>query len=156
MIKTIFIWTSRILGAFAVFVMPMIYLIWKYGGSETTTEIVTSTESSMPMLILIVISMFGLILVMWLGSQILSIYWDYVKKNPFGFISTLTFGSVILLVTLLGIQWLNKLSDLINYDTTSFINDLNLYKHSMYVVLAWVGIGLIISLSGFIYEKVSA
>lgn len=149
----VLVWLGRILGAFAVFVMPIIYLIWKYGGTETTTQVVTSTESSMPMLILLVISLFGLILVMWLGSQILSIYWDYVKKNPFGFISTLTFGSVILLVTLLGIQWINKLSDLISYDTTQFITDLTLYKHSMYVVLAWVGIGLTISLAGFIYEK---
>jgi len=154
MVRKLFIWASRIFGAFAVFVMPIIYLLWKY--NKTTTTTVTSTESSMPMLILLIISLFGLILIMWLGSQVLSIYWDYVKKNPFGFISTLTFGSVILLVTLLGIQWINKLADLINYDTTQFISDLALYKHSMYVVLAWVGIGLVISLSGFIYEKVTA
>lgn len=152
MVRKIFIWVLKIVGAFAVFVMPMIYLVWKFNGTET----VTSTTSSMPMAILLIISLFGLILIMWLGSQILSIYWEYVKKHPFGFVSTLTFGSIILLVTVLGIQWINKLSDLINYNSTRFIEDLGLYKHSMYVVLAWVGIGLVISLAGFIYEKATA
>ena len=148
----IIIWVARLGSIALVFIAPIVYLVWKYGG----TEVVEVTESSMPILILLLISGFALIIIMWLGSQVLVIYWDYIKRHPFGAISTLSFGSIILVLTLLAIQWINKFKDLIEYNTERFMNDLDMYKGSLNVVLIYVSIGLGLALIGYIWEKATS
>lgn len=145
----VIIWTAKLGSIALVFIAPIVYLIWKYGG----TEIVETTESSMPIPILLLISGFTLIIIMWLGSQVLVVYWDYIKRHPFGAISTLSFGTIILVLTLLAIQWVNKLSDLIEYNSQRFVEDLTMYRASMYVVIIYVSIGLALALTGYIWEK---
>jgi len=145
----IIIWTARLSSITLVFIAPITYLIWKYGG----TEIVEETQSSMPIPILLLVSAFALIIIMWLGSQVLVVYWDYIKRHPFGAISTLSFGTIILVLTLLGIQWVNKLNDLIEYNAQRFIDDLTMYRGSMNVILVYVSLGLGLALVGYIWEK---
>ena len=148
----VIIWTARLGSIALVFIAPIVYLIWKYGG----VEVVEETQSSMPIPILLLITGFALIIIMWLSSQVIVLYWDYIKHHPFGAISTMSFGSIILILTLLGIQWVNKLNELIEYNAQRFMDDLIMYRGSMYVVIIYVGIGLGIALFGFIWEKATS
>jgi len=147
-------WVLGISGIALIFIAPISYLIWKYGGTTTTT--VEVTNSSMPIIILLIISAFALVVITWLGSQILVVYWEYIKKHPFGQISTMSFGAIILVLTILGIQWINKFADLVNYNAEQFINDLDTYKGSMNVILIYVAIGLGLSLASYIWNKATA
>lgn len=148
----VIIWTAKLGSIALVFIAPIVYLIWKYGG----VEVVEETQSSMPLPILLIITGFALIIIMWLGSQVLVVYWDYIKHHPFGAISTMSFGMIILVLTLLFIQWVNKLNDLIEYNAQRFMDDLAMYRGSMYVVLIYVGIGLALALTGYIWEKATS
>jgi hypothetical protein len=148
----VIIWTARLGSIALVFIAPIVYLIWKYGG----VEVVEETQSSMPIPILLLITGFALIIIMWLSSQVIVLYWDYIKHHPFGAISTMSFGSIILILTLLGIQWVNKLNDLIEYNAQRFMDDLSMYRGSMYVVVIYVSIGLGLALAGFIWEKATS
>ena len=48
--------SAKIIALGLIFVAPIIYLIWKYGGSET--EVIEITTNSMPIAILILITVF--------------------------------------------------------------------------------------------------
>ncbi len=141
--------TLRILAIIGVFIAPTLHLFIAYSGEE----IIESTQSSMPMGILLVISIFVLILIMWLGSQVLVVYWEYVKKHPFGEVTIFTFGTVILAISFLLIQWINKFSELINYNSVLFIADLETYKQSMAWIVMYVSIGLACAIGSFIWRK---
>lgn len=147
----VFIWFFRINSIIWVFIAPTIYLLWKFGGKETI--MIESTENSMPILILLVISLFVLITVMWLGSQAIVVYWEYVKKHPFGSVSVFTFGSVILALSVLIIQWINKFTDLIEYNAERFTLDLEVYRGSLSVIVIYVSIGLACAVTSFIWRK---
>jgi len=149
MLNKVIIWVSRIVAMFLVFIYPIIYLINKFGGTET----VQSTQSSMPLVILLIITMLGVIAIGFLINQVFIVYWQYIKSHPFGFISILSFGLIISLVITLAISWLSKLNNLITENTTLFLSDIALYKSSMIHLLVYVGIGLLVGLIGFVYEK---
>jgi hypothetical protein len=148
----VIIWVARLGSIALVFIAPIVYLVWKYGG----VEVVEETQSSMPIPILLLISGFAFIIIMWLGSQVIVVYWDYIKHHPFGAISTMSFGAIILILTLLSIQWVNKLNDLIEYNAQRFMDDLTMYRGSMYVVVIYVSIGLGLALAGYIWEKATS
>jgi hypothetical protein len=150
----IIIWIARLGSIALVFIAPITYLIWKYGGSET--ELVEVTTNSMPILILFIISIFVLVVIMWLGSQVLVVYWEYVKKHPFGEVSVFTFGGVILALTVLINLWLAKLNDIIEYNAEQFLTDISLYKDSLIVIIWYVAIGLALAVFGFIWNKATA
>ncbi len=93
---------------------------------------------------------------MWLGSQVLVVYWEYVKKHPFGEVSVFTFGGVILALTVLINLWLAKLNDIIEYNAEQFLTDISLYKDSLIVIIWYVAIGLALAVFGFIWNKATA
>ena len=147
----IIIKTTQLGAIVMIFIAPIVYLLWKYGGSET--QIVEITTNSMPITILLLISAFVLVIIMWLGSQIIVVYWNYIKTHPFGSVSTMTFGGLILAVTLLGIQWVNKFIDVIQANADQFTSDLTVYRGSMNVILIYVGVGLLLSVISYVWEK---
>ena len=145
----IILWFFRVCSIVLVFIAPLVYLIMKYSGKV----VVEDTQSSMPVIILLFITVLVLVLIMWLGSQVLVVYWEYVKKHPFGSVSVFTFGTIILALSFLMIQWIDKFTNLIEYNTARFVTDLSTYKGSMSVIIIYVSIGLASAVAGFIWRE---
>ena len=130
-----------------VFIAPLIYIWWKYGGSKT--ELVEVTTNSMPIPILIILSVFVVMLVSYVFSQTLHL----IADSPFGYGSIFFFGTLIGAISFISYIWLAKLSDLITYNAGQFVLDLEIYKHSVTIILVYIISGLMIGLVGFIYKK---
>ena len=145
--KSIVVTLSKIVSLGLIFGGSLIYLITKYSGSSTT--VVEVTTNSMPIAILIIITFVVIIFIAWLGSSTMAA----IKDTPFGFGGILLYGSLIGSIAFLGIYWIDKVADLVDYDSTQFLNDLATYKDSVQVVLAFIVSGLVIALLGFVYEK---
>jgi hypothetical protein len=139
--------SAKIIALGLIFIAPIIYLIWKYGGSET--EVIEITTNSMPIAILILITVFVIVLVLYIGSSTMSA----IKDSPFGYGGIYMYGTLIGAISFLGIYWIDKVADLIDYDSTQFLLDLATYKHSVQVVLTYIVAGLVIATAGFIYKK---
>lgn len=145
--KSLVVTTSKIIALGLIFLAPMIYLTMFYGGSETTT--VEVTTNSMPIIILIMISLLVVVFIAWLGSSTMSA----INDNPFGFGGIYMYGAIIGGLSVLGLFWLNKLRDLINYDVSQFLFDMDIYKSSIQYVITFIAAGIIVATAGFIYEK---
>lgn len=145
--KSLVVTTSKIIALSLIFAAPLIYLIMLYGGSETTT--IEVTTNSMPIVILIVISLLVLVFIAWLGNATMAA----INDHPFGFGGIYMYGVLIGGVSVLALFWLNKLTDLINYNVVLFLIDLDLYKESIQQVITFIVAGLVIASAGFIYEK---
>ena len=135
----------------AIFIAPIWYLIGQYSSSETV--IVETTENSMPILVLLLISVLVGILVIWVITQFIVLYWETIKKKPFGFVSTLSFGTVTALSAGTAMLWLYKLKDLINANTQVFLDNIDMYIHNLLIILLWIGAGFLVGIFGFIWEK---
>jgi len=138
---------AKIIAIGSIFIAPIIYLWWKYGGSET--EVIEITTNSMPIIILLIVSVLGITFIAWLGSATMS----SINDHPFGYGGIYMFGSIIGGLTLLGLFWLNKLEDLINYNVVQLLEDMSIYRGSIHVVLSFIATGLVIATAGFIYKK---
>lgn len=145
--KSLVVTTSKIIALGLIFLAPIIHMLIRFGGSETTT--IEVTTNSMPMIILIMISLLVIVFIMWLGSSTMSA----INDHPFGFGGIYMYGSIILGVSVLALFWLNKLKDLINYDVSQLLIDLDVYKGSIQYVITYIVAGLVIASAGFIYEK---
>ena len=139
--------SCKIIALGLIFIAPIAYLLWKYGGSET--EVIEITTNSMPMAILLLISIFVIVLVLYIGSSTMSA----IQDNPFGYGGIYMFGTLIGAISFLGIYWIDKVADLIDYDPSQFLNDLATYKHSVQIVLSYIVAGLVIATAGFLYKK---
>ena len=148
--KTI-VWLSKMFMIVAIFIAPSWYLIREYSNSET--KIVETTENSMPMLVLILVSIFAGVIVIWVMVQIKVLYWEIIKKKPFGFVSTLSFGVVTVAIAGIAMAWLYKLKDLINANTQVFLDNIDMYLHNLLIILLWIGAGFLVGIFGFIWEK---
>jgi hypothetical protein len=145
--KSLVVTLSKIVALGLIFVAPMIYLIILFGGSETTT--IEVTTNSMPIVILIIISLLVIVFIAWLGSSTMSA----INDHPFGFGGIYMYGAIIGGLSVLALFWLNKLNDLIQYDVSQFLIDLEIYKGSIQYVITFIVSGLVIATAGFIYEK---
>jgi hypothetical protein len=145
--KSLVVTTSKIVALGLIFFAPLIYLITLFGGSETTT--VEVTTNSMPIVILIIISLLVIVFIAWLGSSTMAA----INDHPFGFGGIYMYGAIIGGVSALSLFWLNKLRDLVNYDVSQFLLDLDIYKGSIQYVITFIAAGLVIATAGFIYEK---
>ena len=135
----------------AIFIAPSWYLIGQYSSNETV--IVETTENSMPILVLILVSIFVGIVVIWVITQFIVLYWETIKKKPFGFISTLSFGGITALTTGVAMLWLYKIKDLINANSQVFLDNIDMYIHNLLIILLWIGGGFLAGIFGFIWEK---
>lgn len=145
--KSLVVTLSKIIALGLIFGGSLIYLIIKYSGSETKT--IEVTTNSMPLVILIIITVVVLVFIAWLGSSTMAA----IKDTPFGFGGIFLYGMLIGSISFLGIYWIDKVADLVDYDPSQFLADLATYKDSMQVVLSFIVSGLVIALAGFIYEK---
>ena len=139
--------TAKIIALIMIFIAPLIYLAIKFGGSET--HVVEVTTNSMPITILLLISLLVLVFIAYLGSATM----NAINDHPFGYGGIYMYGVIIGGVAFLGLFWINKVDDLVNFDTTQFLNDLATYRSSIHVVLSYIVIGLVIATAGFIYKK---
>jgi hypothetical protein len=137
----------KITGASLIFIAPLVYLYWKYKQTETYT--VEVTDTSLPMVITILLSVILIFGISWLFSQTKA----YINDNPFGYGSIIFFGGLLGAVSFIGMMWLSKIEDLINANVGQFLIDLATYKHSIWIVLAYVISGIVVAISGFIIEK---
>ena len=139
--------TAKIIALIMIFIAPIIYLAIKFGGSET--HVIEVTTNSMPITILLLISLLVLVFIAYLGSATM----NAINDHPFGYGGIYMYGVIIGGVAFLGLFWINKVDDLVNFDTTQFLNDLATYRSSIHVVLSYIVIGLVIATAGFIYKK---
>lgn len=137
----------RIVSLAFIFPVPIIYLLIKFTNKEIET--VTVTTNSTPIVILIAVSVLVIFFVSYVFSQTMA----YIKDKPFGYGSIFFFGGLLGGVVVVGIMWLSKLEDLINYNVTQFMNDIIIYKTSMMYVLGSIILGLVIGVAGLVYEK---
>lgn len=140
-------WCFKVTSLVLIFVAPMIYLLWKY--NKTNTEVVEVTTNSMPIFIVIILSVFIIMLVSFLFSQTM----NAIKDSPFGYGSIYFFGGLIGSISFVAIMWIDKLSDLINYNVIEFLNDLATYKHSMWIILIYILAGLFVATTGLVIKK---
>ena len=137
---------SKLVAIGLIFIAPLIYLVQKFSNEEVIPE---HTNSSMPLLILVMLSIVLILFISFLFSQLMA----YMKDNPFGYSSIFFFGSLVATVSFLGISWINKLNDLVEYNTAQFMTDLEVYAHSMVIVLVYVLSGMIVGAVGLAYKK---
>ena len=147
--KSAIVILSKIVAIGLIFIAPMISLLVEYTDNET--QVVEVTTSSMPNIILIIISLLLVVFIAWLGNSTMAAIHDH----PFGFGSIYMFGSIILGLSVLAMFWLSKLDNLINYNVTQFLSDIMTYKASLQYVIAYIVAGLVIATAGFIYQKTS-
>lgn len=147
--KSLVVTLSKIVALCLIFLVPVIHMIVSFGGSQTSTVTVDVTTNSMPIIILIMISLLLLVFVAWLGKSTMSA----INDHPFGFGGIAMYGTIIGGISVLALFWLNKLKDLINYDVSQFLIDLDIYKSSIQYVITYIAAGLVIAIAGFIYEK---
>ena len=139
---------SKLIAIGLIFIAPLWYLVWKFSNEVVIAE---HTNSSMPLLILVLVSLFSILLVSYIFSQLMA----YMKDNPFGYSSIFFFGSLLAVISFLAISWLNKLEDLINFNVEQFMADVEVYKHSILIVLVYVVSGMIVGTVGLTYKKLS-
>lgn len=137
----------KIVSVALIFVAPIVYLLWKY--SKTNTQVVEVTTNSMPIFVVILISILSIGLIFWIFSQTMAL----IKDNPFGYGSILFAGALMGVTALLGMLWLDKIIDLINHNVEAFTTDLTVYKGSTKVVLLYIISGLLIGTTGIIIKK---
>ena len=147
--KSAIVILSKIVAIGLIFIAPMISLLVEYTDNET--QVVEVTTSSMPTIILIIISLLLVVFIAWLGNSTMAAIHDH----PFGFGSIYMFGSIILGLSVLAMFWLSKLDNLINYNVTQFLSDILTYKASLQYVIAYMVAGLVVATAGFIYQKTS-
>lgn len=139
----------RIAGILLVFAAPIIHLTQKY----RSTTVVTTTENSMPMLVLLLVSVMALGLLLWVTSSVRLMYIEELKRHPFGAISVITVGTTILAIAIVALQWLRKLSDLVNHNAELFAQDITVYSDAVQIVAMYVGIGLACTVGAFVWRK---
>ena len=76
-----------------------------------------------------------------------------INDSPFGYGSIYFFGGLILSVSIIGLIWIDKLSDIINFNVAQFITDLTTYKHSLWIVFIYIVSGLCVATVGIVYKK---
>lgn len=145
--KSLVVTTSKIVALGLIFIAPIIYLSVLFGGSETST--IEVTTNSMPITILIIISLLVIVFIAWLGSSTMAA----INDHPFGFGGIFMYGAIIGGLSVLALFWLNKLKDLISYDVNQFLLDVDVYKGSLQYVITFIAAGIIIASAGFIYDK---
>lgn len=131
-----------------IFIAPLAYLIWKFGDKQT--EMVEVTTNSMPIPILIIVSIFAVMAISYIFSQTLHL----IADNPFGFGSIFFFGSLMAIICVVAYLWLNKVYDLIDTNAIEFMANIDVYKHSILIVSVYIACGLVIGTGGFIFKKV--
>jgi hypothetical protein len=144
------IWLSRVWYVVWIIPVPIGYLIWKYNKVQTTT--VDVTTNSMPIWILLVIAFLSFLFVTLVGVNLIVFFWEYIKKNIFGFITTSIFALLILLFTLNGMGAIDKLQDLIKNSVDEFLVDMTTWRGSLVVISYYVVIGAFGGALGFVYE----
>ena len=90
--------------------------------------------------------------VIGLSTQMLVLYIDKAKVNPFSFAVTMPFALVIFAVTWFARIWVDKINLLIEINAERFMNDLSTYSYSLGVVMIWVGVGLLLGIASIIFE----
>ena len=88
-------------------------------------------------------------LTLWIFSQTMAL----IKDNPFGYGSILFIGAVMCLISFLGMIWLDKIIDLIEYNVEQFTTDLTTYRGSTKIVLIYGISGLITAITGLVIKK---
>ena len=145
--KSIVVILAKIIAVALLSIAPLIHLMVEYSSSEV--QVIEVTTNSKPMVILLIMTILGMGLIAYIGSSTM----QAIKDSPFGFGGIYMFGTIILGVSVLGLYWLQKLDDLVNYNVTQFLIDLAIYKDSLQYVIAYMVAGLIIATAGFIYQK---
>lgn len=128
-----------------IFICSPVYLIWKYRKTET----IEITTDSMPIIITIAVSIFVLFIISYIFSQLMSA----IKDSPFGYGSIFFFGILILGVSIIGLIWIDKINDLVEYNVARFLSDLAIYKHSIWIVFVYIVSGLCVATAGYVYKK---
>ena len=136
---------SKLIALLLIFVAPLFYLVQKFNNEEVIPE---HTNSSMPLLVLIIISLVAILAVSYLFSQLMA----YMKDSPFGYSSIFFFGALLATISFLVMSWINKLNDLVEYNAGQFMLDLEVYARSMLVVFAYVVSGMIVGALGLAYK----
>lgn len=136
-------------GMGLIFVAPIVYLIWKY--NRSTTQVVEVTTNSMPLIIIGLLSVVIVVFISFVFSNVKAL----IKEHPFGYESTYFYGALIGGLLFIAVMFIDKVIDLINANTAQFITDLTLYKHSAWVMIAYILVGLLMSASGQIIEKLA-
>lgn len=138
----------RIVSAILVFVVPFIIIFKNFGG----TTVIETTQSNMPLFFLILMTIFGVVVIAMLFSQIIIHLWENIKKNPIGFISTLSFGIILLIIVLISKQWLYKLQTNIETNAPVLIDNITLYTKTLVQITWSIIIGFALGLVGYIIE----
>jgi len=137
-------WALKIAGMVFVFIVPIIYLIDKFDNKI----VVESTENSMPIPILLIVTAMIVVAISWLFSQVLNL----IKDKPFGFGSILFFGVFMLAISFLGNMWLGKIEELITVNTQAFLSDIGTYKSAIFRVMLYEIIGLGLAACSFVVK----
>lgn len=140
-------WALKVTSLVLIFVAPAIYLMWKYNNSETYT--VEVTDNSMPIFIVIILSILVIFIISYIFSQTMAL----IKDSPFGYGSIFFFGGLFAGISVIVVIWIDKLNDLIEYNVEQFTMDLATYKHSMIIIIAYVIAGLVVATTGIIIKK---
>ena len=140
-------WIPRLYGISAI-IWVLIYWVWKY----TEVTVVESTQSSMGIIPLLIISV--LVLVITIGGFVIMLlsWWETVKKDKFGFKTFLPFYVLIIGLMVLGKLGVHKLYVLIELNSSQFMLDLLGYDSTMNNSLFILGSGLLVGIIGMVRE----
>jgi len=146
----ILIWVSRI-AAWLCAIYPLVYLTNKF----TTVQVTEATTNNvLPIPILILISVLGLVIIIALSTQLLILYINKIKGNPFSFIILAPFILVMLGISWFARVWLHKVDLLIKTNVTQFSNDISTYSHAIGVIMIWWLVAILIGSAGEIYNYI--
>ena len=134
----------KVLSIFLVFFASLLRIYIKYG--TTNTELVEITKGGLNPFWTLIVMIIVLILTLWIVTGLLVIWWDKIKKSPFGNVSVLTFG-IILTVMLFGsILGINSVIELIELNAEALIDNLTIYKTDFQWMLGYSLTGTLINI----------
>jgi len=142
--KKLIVWSCK-LASLGSLIWLLIYLYWKFSKKIVVEE----TQNSMPILIILLISVLGIMLILWLFAQLKA----YMKEKPFGFASLYFIIVLFGAISITTLMFINKVMDLVNNNVERFLSDLSIYKGSMHIVLAILAVGLLFNTLGIVLDK---
>ena len=134
----------RGLSIFLVFFASLIHIYINYGTKDTELVEITSGGLNPFWTLIFIIIVF--ILVMWVITGLLVIWWDKIKASPFGSVSVLTFGVILTVILLGSIIGINSVVNLIELNSVALIDNLTIYKTDFQWMLGYSLTGTLINI----------
>lgn len=135
----IIIWFFRI-AAWVCAIYPLVYLTNKFTKVKVTEA---TTSEVLPMPLLIFISVIMLVLIVAISTQLIVVYINKIKGNPFSFVILAPFIMIMLAISWFARVWLHKIDLLIKTDIAQFSNDISTYRHALGVIMIYWAIAIL-------------